>query len=78
MRAIPGGSGQSKKLESKFQGPYRIKKVLKNDRFIIEDTPLTRKGKRYEGIVAIDKIFPWLSFDNGLSDNSTDVDSSEE
>ncbi|KAF9804620.1 hypothetical protein SFRURICE_014528 [Spodoptera frugiperda] len=56
-------SGKSKKLESKCQGPYRIKKILPNDRFIIVDTPLTRKGKAYENVVAIDKIYPWMSFD---------------
>ncbi|KAH9631529.1 hypothetical protein HF086_004690 [Spodoptera exigua] len=63
VRAIVSGSGKSKKLESKCQGPYRIKKVLPNDRFIIVDTPLTRKGKAYENVVAIDKIYPWMSFD---------------
>ncbi|KAF9424117.1 hypothetical protein HW555_000826 [Spodoptera exigua] len=31
VRAIVSGSGKSKKLESKCQGPYRIKKVLPND-----------------------------------------------
>lgn len=34
--------GKSMKLAPKFQGIYRIVKVLNNDRFIIEDTPLTR------------------------------------
>ncbi|CAH2218043.1 jg26686 [Pararge aegeria aegeria] len=62
VRAIVSEPGQSKKLESKCQGPYRIKKILPNDRFLVEDTPLTRRGARYETIVAIDKIFPWLSF----------------
>ncbi|KAF9810128.1 hypothetical protein SFRURICE_011296 [Spodoptera frugiperda] len=63
VRSIVSGSGKSKKLESKCQGPYRIKKILPNDRFIIVDTPLTRKGKAYENVVAIDKIYPWMSFD---------------
>lgn len=48
---------------SKFHGPYRILKVLPNDKFLIEDTPLTKKGnKRYENVVALDKIHPWLNF----------------
>lgn len=63
VRAIVSGSGKSKKLESKCQGPYRIKKVLPNDRFLVVDTPLTRKGKAYENVVAIDKIYPWMCFD---------------
>lgn len=62
IRAIASGTGQSKKLESKCQGPYRIKKILPNDRFVVEDTPLTRKGRRFESVVSIDKIFPWLSY----------------
>ncbi|KAL0902042.1 hypothetical protein ABMA27_000009 [Loxostege sticticalis] len=66
--------GKSKKLVPKFQGPYRIVKVLPNDRFLVEDTPLTRKGnKRYENIVAIDKVHPWLNF----NDYSTEASGSD-
>lgn len=66
--------GKSKKLVAKFQGPYRIMKVLPNDRFLVEDTPLTRKGKkRYENIVALDKISPWLNF-NDYSTEASDND----
>lgn len=72
-RAIVTGPGQSKKLEAKCKGPYRIKKVLPNDRFLIEDTPLTRKGSKYETVVAIDKVFPWLSF-NACSSSDSDSD----
>ncbi|CAH2097483.1 unnamed protein product [Euphydryas editha] len=75
-RAIVTEPGQSKKLESKCQGPYRIKKILPNDRFLVEDTPLTRKGAKYETIVAIDKIFPWLSF--SAPDSSSNEDSNND
>ncbi|CAH0720188.1 unnamed protein product, partial [Brenthis ino] len=76
IRTIAGNSGQSKKLEPKCQGPYRIKKILPNDRFVVEDTPLTRKGKRYENVVSIDKISPWLSFSAPVvSSDSSDNDS---
>lgn len=75
VRAIQSGTGQSKKLESKCQGPYKIKKVLPHDRYIVEDTPLTRKGRRYEGTVSIDKIFPWLSYGADFSSSeSSDED----
>lgn len=73
-RAIVTGAGQSKKLESKCQGPYRIKKLLPNDRFLVEDTPLTRKGPKYESVVAIDKIFPWLSFGAPACSSNDDSD----
>ncbi|XP_028165519.1 uncharacterized protein LOC114356506 [Ostrinia furnacalis] len=78
IRAITGGTGQSKKLEPKCQGPYRIKKILPHDRFVIEDTPLTKKGRRYENTVSIDKIFPWLSFDNDPTSNTSSDNSSVE
>lgn len=71
--------GKSKKLISKFHGPYRIKKVLENDRFLIEDTPLTRRGnKKYENVVAVDKIHPWLNYKNVSSDGSENDNSGDE
>lgn len=78
IKAITGGTGQSKKLENKCQGPYRIKKILPHDRFVIEDTPLTKKGRRFESTVSIDKIFPWLSFDNDPTGNTSSDNSSLE
>ncbi|XP_064075696.1 uncharacterized protein LOC135194311 [Vanessa tameamea] len=69
--------GKSHKLIPKFQGPYRILKILPNDRFLIEDTPLTKRGnKRYENVVALDKIYPWMNYKGYSSDNS-DSDQSE-
>ncbi|XP_045539290.1 uncharacterized protein LOC123722212 [Papilio machaon] len=75
-RQVPH-DGQSQKLVVKYQGPYRVLKVLEHDRYVVEDTPLSRKGgRRYEGIVAVDKIQPWMSFDRNF-DNSTDDDDDE-
>ncbi|PZC78253.1 hypothetical protein B5X24_HaOG202325 [Helicoverpa armigera] len=76
-RAIVTAPGQSKKLEAKCQGPYRIKKILPNDRYLVEDTPLTRKGQRYENVVAVDKIFPWLSFDEAACHSHESSDCSD-
>lgn len=70
--------GKSKKLVAKFQGPYRIMKILPDDRFLIEDTPITRKGsKRYENVIAIDKLHPWLNFNDPASDDSNNDSDSE-
>lgn len=77
IRAPAGIEGQSKKLEPKCKGPYRVKKVLPNDRYVVEDTPITRKGKRYEAIVAVDKIFPWLSVTQCISSDCETSDSNE-
>ncbi|CAK1600859.1 unnamed protein product [Parnassius mnemosyne] len=41
-RQVPH-DGKSQKLVIKYQGPYRIIKALPHDRFIVEDTPLSRK-----------------------------------
>lgn len=76
-RAVVTTPGQSKKLEAKCQGPYRIKRVLPNDRYLVEDTPLTRKGQRYENVVAVDKIFPWLSFDEATCHSHESSDCSD-
>ncbi|OWR53389.1 putative orf [Danaus plexippus plexippus] len=71
--------GKSKKLMPKFHGPYRIIKVLSKDRYVVGDTPLTRKGnKRYENVVSIDKIHPWLNFRSIESENDTDTHNSGE
>lgn len=79
QRQVPH-NGKSQKLVVKYQGPYRILKVLNNDRFLIEDTPLTRKsGRRYEAITAIDKIQPWMNFNRNFESESSanDTESDE-
>lgn len=74
-RQVPH-DGQSQKLIVKYQGPYRIIKVLPNDRYVVEDTPLSRKNnRRYEAIVAVDKIQPWLHFTRDLDSSSEENDS---
>lgn len=76
-RQIPA-TGQSKKLVPKYQGPYKIIAVLDHDRFQVTDTPLTQKGnRRYNNIVAIDKIKPWMTFNrphDEFSSESNDDD----
>lgn len=69
--------GKSQKLSVKYQGPYRILKVLRNDRFVVEDD--SQKGRRYEAVVSIDKIQPWMSFCRELEsdESSNSVDDSD-
>ena len=38
IKNIPSAGG-SIKLEPKFKGPYRVKKILDNNRYVIEDVP---------------------------------------
>jgi hypothetical protein len=52
--------GKSRKLLHKYSGPYKIKKVLDSDRFVIMDIPgSTRSQRAYEGVVALDKLKPY-------------------
>ncbi|KAF9421227.1 hypothetical protein HW555_002699 [Spodoptera exigua] len=74
IKNVIGGTGKSKKLEPKCQGPYRIKSVLPNDRYLIVDTPITRKGRPYENVVSVDKIFPWMNFDAHACSSRDDSD----
>lgn len=68
-------TGQSRKLVPKFQGPYRVVAVLGNDRYQIEDTPITKKGKRnYSAVVSVDKMKPWLHFNRSSVDSSSSND----
>ncbi|KAL0870576.1 hypothetical protein ABMA27_005541 [Loxostege sticticalis] len=53
--------GKSRKLLPKLSGPYKITKILENDRYEVCDTPITKKGKKYTGVYAVDKIFPCIS-----------------
>ncbi|CAH2100995.1 unnamed protein product [Euphydryas editha] len=77
-RDICSNNGKSKKLLPKFQGPYRIAKLLPHDRFLIEDTPITQKTKRrYESIVARDKIHPWLNLNTDLNSSTDNDDDSD-
>lgn len=65
--------GKSRKLLAKCSGPYRVTKVLDHDRYEIEDTPITKKrgASKYKGIFSVDKIHPWLCFNNEGSESSS-------
>ncbi|XP_018361720.1 PREDICTED: uncharacterized protein LOC108760330 [Trachymyrmex cornetzi] len=53
-------TGQDKKLHLPYKGPYRIEKVLDNDRYIVQDIPGCQLTQRhYHGILS-DRIKPWI------------------
>lgn len=53
--------GISKKLIPKFKGPYRVSKVLQNDRYIIEDVEGFQQSRvPYKRIWAIANMKPWI------------------
>lgn len=53
--------GKSKKLMPKFIGPFKVIKCLGNDRFEIVNIP-GFNTKRYDSIVAADRMRPWIHF----------------
>lgn len=52
-------TGGSRKLLPKFKRPFRIRAVLPNDRYEVED--LREGSKRLRTVVAADRIKPWIS-----------------
>lgn len=55
-------TGVSRKLTAKFKGPFRVYKILNNDRYEVEDI---REGcKRVRTVVAVNHIKPWITIQN--------------
>lgn len=75
-KQVPSNEGQSRKLLPKFSGPYKITKILDNDRYEVSTIPGTELGKRkYSNIWAVDQIKPWINIHINKSSSS---DSEEE
>ncbi|CAH1998111.1 unnamed protein product, partial [Acanthoscelides obtectus] len=51
-------AGASRKLVPKYKGPFKVTKVLYNDRYEVVD--LRENYKRYKTVVAADKMKPWI------------------
>lgn len=61
VRNFDSHAGVSKKLLPKFNGPYRISKILKNDRYLLQDVEGFQKSRNpYKGVWAADNIRPWF------------------
>lgn len=72
-REIPS-TGKSRKLVPKLRGPYRIVEVFDNDRYKIDDTPVTLKGiTNFTGVFSVDKIYPWLVFNRNIDSDSASI-----
>jgi len=54
--------GTARKLIPKFRGPYEIKKILGNDRYLLTDVPgFQNTQKLYAGTWAANNLRPWLT-----------------
>ena len=76
-------TGQPRKVNNRYRGPYQVKAVLDNDRYVVADTLNTQiSQKPYEAVHAADRMKPWcklseLNFDVGLysdEENREDVE----
>lgn len=62
IRNFDSTPGVSKKLIPQFRGPYEIKKILGNDRYLLADLPgFQNAQKLYTGIWAASNMRPWLN-----------------
>ncbi|XP_011859226.1 PREDICTED: uncharacterized protein LOC105556735 [Vollenhovia emeryi] len=61
IRNVETMPGINKKLIPKFKGPYAVRKVLDNDRYVISDVDGFQLTQRpYNGIVAPDQMRPYI------------------
>jgi hypothetical protein len=57
-------TGSSQKLLPKWRGPFRVAKVLGNDRYEVKDIPGTGRSRlRYSGVAAGDNMRPWVRYE---------------
>jgi hypothetical protein len=70
-------TGDSKKLEPVYKGPYIVTAVLPHDRYQVEDIPgIQRKQKRFVSIFAADRMKRWcqLPYEDDVSENDVSDD----
>ncbi|XP_073942510.1 cactin, spliceosome C complex subunit [Choristoneura fumiferana] len=79
LKPTPGNDGQSKKLLPKFTGPFRVTKVLDNDRYEISSIVGSNITQRkYCNIWAADRIKPWITTQiDSSSDSDSDCSSND-
>lgn len=66
--------GINKKLLPKYRGPYRITKILPNDRYIVEDVENWQITQRpYIGTHAPAQMRPWVQPKTGSDEGGGDV-----
>lgn len=79
LKPTPNNDGQSKKLLPKYSGPFKVTKILGNDRYEVSSITGTKITQRnYCNVWAADRIKPWIttrSVQGSDSDQSKDCES---
>lgn len=74
----PQATGQSRKLEPRFKGPYIIQKVLGNDRYLLTDVPgVQLTQRRVSTVFAAERMKPW-SINQAVEGSDDDATQSED
>nr|XP_012234581.1 PREDICTED: uncharacterized protein LOC105679248 [Linepithema humile] len=61
IRKTKATPGESAKLRPKFVGPYAIKKILGNNRYVVQDIPgFNVTAKPLNTILSCDRLKPWI------------------
>lgn len=76
----PQATGDSRKLEPKYRGPYIVTRELGNDRYLIKDIPgMQITSRKFSSVFSSDKMRPWcVSFEfdlGGASEVEDDLES---
>lgn len=75
---IAPATGDSRKLEPKFRGPYAIQKVLDKDRYVVADIDGAPRTQRpFQSIFTTEKLKPWCTLgpeaaEDGIEDEASD------
>lgn len=71
----PKATGESKKLEPRYRGPYVVEKVLDRDRYVISDLEDIQRSQRpYCSVFSSDKMKPWCKLTPEEDDDDDDDD----
>lgn len=52
--------GESKKLLSKWKGPFKIIKRLPRDRYEVTEIKALNPGRKYTGVYSAEHVKPWF------------------
>lgn len=67
-----------RKLKEKYSGPYKISKVVGNDRYVITSLKGIKGYKRFQALVSSDSLKRFIGDNIDSSSEDSDVDSTEE
>lgn len=57
--------GRSRKLLPVYKGPFKVKKLMGNDRYEVTDLKGSERSfKKYTGVIAAENMKPWIKIDN--------------